>query len=307
MAVAVPAAGAFAGITVALTVICAVIVCIGILTVLHHFFRATFGIVGWALVVGTGIPGIGSWIEGILSGPVNSFERWMNHEFAVAEQKLDSLLGFFLHDMARLIKWTYDEITSHGITLNVIATALGGTITAQALNQALRYVDGYVGSAQRAAEAEAARLFGLASAGIDAVSQAISGQLANVEHAVYGTIAHELDWFRGRNRTLTREYDSLFKRVRRLDKLLGAAAFAAAVAVALRRLGVNWIRCSNWKKVGKSVCGLESSLVSALLAGLIVVSGPVSIEKLAREILDIETELVNGVLGLFSEFEGVKL
>lgn len=112
---------------------------------------------------------------------------------------------------------------------------------------------------------------------------------AAVAVAIPGIIAHDLpyfDWLKKHLKALeriiagatgavigstipsVRDLIGIRKRIGELEKTLAGTAVAGAVALALARLGVSWIRCNNWKRLGRGVCGLPSSVISDIL-GLI--------------------------------------
>lgn len=88
-------------------------------------------------------------------------------------------------------------------------------------------------------------------------------------HEVAVDLPHDIAGLRARDLSLSRLYERLWARVKRLDKLTGALALSGVVAVALGRLGGGWIRCSNWRKVGRIGCRMPLALIEAILgAGL---------------------------------------
>lgn len=102
-------------------------------------------------------------------------------------------------------------------------------------------------------------------------------------------------------------FPNIWHRLRKLELLLGATGAAVLVA---RALGVGSAKCIRSGNIGRAArrwCGLDGSIVTALLAGLIVLEGPISLEQFARELLDIETELTNFVLAGFTEMDGIRL
>lgn len=79
------------------------------------------------------------------------------------------------------------------------------------------------------------------------------------------------------------------RRLRALELRSVGLAFAGAVAVALTRLGLHWLKCDNVKKFGRQVCQTPWSALERLLAGLVIVYGVVNIRVLARETYDLMT------------------
>ena len=125
--------------------------------------------------------------------------------------------------------------------------------------------------------------------------------------AIGGAIAFPWTEILPRLKRLEHSLGLTHARLRRLEALLGAAGFAAVMANAL---GIpNW-RCITrgpLGRVSRLICGLPSDLFAALLAGLLIVETPLSLEQLAREVLAVEEELGNLVLGVFSELDGLKV
>lgn len=96
----------------------------------------------------------------------------------------------------------------------------------------------------------------------------------------------EIDGVRDRVGQLGRDIARAAGRLRRLEKLLTAAGAAALVMVALKRLGLGWVRCTNVSKAGKRLCGMDLGTLDALLASTLLLSGAISVERLTRELVD---------------------
>lgn len=260
--VAAPLAPEFAGLLAAITVITACLVAIGIITVLDHFSRAVVG--GIAGLLGH-VPGVG----GVLSSPVNAVVHWMGSEFARAESALDAVLARFLHELGVLWAWTMYEIRDLSKLVYTLSTVMVGTAAMDAVHSLVRWVEGRVHAAELAIGHVLARVGTLEHRITATVEHWIGPRVTSLEHTVAGVIEHDIAGLRARTRELLDSLDSLWHRVRRLDALLGTAAFAAAVAVALARLDLSWIRCRNWGRIGRSICGVPYGLLDALLAGAI--------------------------------------
>jgi len=112
---------------------------------------------------------------------------------------------------------------------------------------------------------------------------------AAIAAALPGVIAHDIpyfDWLKKHLKALERilagaagaviglnipsikDLIGIRKRIGKLEKALTHKAAAALVVTALATLGLSWIRCTNWKRLGRGVCGLPSSVISDIL-GLI--------------------------------------
>jgi hypothetical protein len=260
--IAAPLVPEFAGLLVALTLIAATLVAIGIITVLNAFARAVVG--GMAALLGR-IPGVG----GVLASPANAVVHWMGAEFGKAEASLDGLLARFLHELGILIAWTMHEIRDLSKLVYTITTVMVGTAAIEAVHALIRYVEGRVHGAELAIGRVLHRIGTIEGRIITKVDHWVEPRLHAVEHLVDGVIEHDIASLRARARAITHSLDNLWQRVRHLDALLSTAAFAAAVAVALGTLDLNWIRCRNWGRIGRGVCGLPAELLDALLLGAI--------------------------------------
>jgi hypothetical protein len=81
---------------------------------------------------------------------------------------------------------------------------------------------------------------------------------------------------------LERDVSNLEKWVSSHRKTLTEAGIVALVAAAVSRLGINWTRCSNSKKYGKRVCGMDPALLDSLLADTLLILGTVSLVEFAE-------------------------
>jgi putative intracellular protease/amidase len=117
--------------------------------------------------------------------------------------------------------------------------------------------------------------------------------------AAAGAIAIPVGWgaLRGRTRNLEDALAGVRRRLRALErKGVGVIAVAGVVA-ALAKIGATFIRCTNVKRTGRHLCGMDAGLLDALLLGTYAIVGGVSIVDLARGmqgITDESTELIRG-------------
>lgn len=241
-----------------LVMLAAALVCLGLVASLQAVNRAVFG--GLGQLLGS-IPGIG----GVLASPVNAVYHWMDHELGSVVVFLDARVGHYLHTLGQLFAWIGNEIAELATQLFITAQTLTSYAPVWLLHGAETRLRHAVQAAAATAEAEATRLFGLARHGIDALARETAGGLDRLEQAVEATIARDVASLRARARSLARDYETLFHRIRRLDRLLGIAGAVALVDVALTHLGLSWIKCRNWKRAGRAVCGMPTNLLSDLL------------------------------------------
>jgi hypothetical protein len=78
---------------------------------------------------------------------------------------------------------------------------------------------------------------------------------------------------------LEREAGTIGKRIDRLAHKVTPAALAAAVVLALSKVGGSWIRCARAKNVGKQVCGMDTDLLDSLIAGSFLIVGAMSLRE----------------------------
>jgi hypothetical protein len=118
--------------------------------------------------------------------------------------------------------------------------------------------------------------------------------------AVAGAGAIALPW--GGAGRIERRVGSLAKRLGKLEKVAAGLGAAGLVLAALRRLKLGWLRCSNVGKVGRRLCGLDSSLIDLLLLDTVAIFSILSVREFAVLLASVEDEAV-GIMGrLIREF-----
>lgn len=139
---------------------------------------------------------------------------------------------------------------------------------------------------------------------------------AAVAVAIPGIIAHDLpyfDWLRkhlkalegaiaggagaviGGVAGLPKDLINIRKRLARLEKLGIGGLAAGAVAAALAALGASWIRCNNWKRVGREVCLADSNLITELLGLGITATVVVEFREIVKLAQSVETVTAQGI------------
>lgn len=127
--------------------------------------------------------------------------------------------------------------------------------------------------------------------------KALEKILAGAAGAVAGTVVG-----------LPKDLVGIRKRLAKLERISATSLAAGAVALALARLGVSWVRCNNWKRLGRAGCNLDPNAITQLLGlvtGLALIEGNFSIVALAEDMLAIEENVVGLVTGAFSELDGI--
>lgn len=99
----------------------------------------------------------------------------------------------------------------------------------------------------------------------------------------------------------------LKRRIRRLEKVTAAGVAVGAVAFALQRMGLNWIRCNSVKRIGKGLCSSPAWLINLLAAGvveafvlgdlcrftLLLEAEAMKFRPVLLELVDVEDALIN--------------
>lgn len=250
----------FDALLVSLLAIAAGFVCLGLVTVLHAVVKATVGGVAGLLAK---LPLVG----GVVSSPVNAVYHWMNHVFGAAELSLDKLLAHYLHSLGQLVHWFGREIRDLSQLVYVLATAALGTTAMDTLNRLVAAIGHKVAAVEHTAEVALQRIHALEGSVARRIEDYIDPRIHALEHAIDQTIPYDIGKLRERTIGTLHRLENVWQQVRKLDALLGTAAFTAAVAIALARLDLSWIRCRNWRRIGRSVCGLPTDLLDALLLG----------------------------------------
>lgn len=241
--------------------------------VARAFFGTLSGAVGW-------IPFVGD----VLTAPIHKVAQKINHVLAAAALASEREIGDALHTLAALVRAVGQAIEN----APMLAYALAKYVTTLlSVSEWRKFYTSLVGRdrVQFATAKEAKQ--------IAAKIRAREGHTAKVAAhaqarsvALPGEIAH--DWnipgLRDRVKELEDGAVETWKWIRTHGRTVAAGAFVGTVAWALSRLGASWIRCRNWKRIGRQVCATDPSTIESLLADMLVVAGSLSLVEFAREL-----------------------
>jgi hypothetical protein len=257
----------FDALLLGLLLLCGFIAAAGIIYMLHGFVRGTVG--GFAKLVGH-VPGIG----GVLSSPVNAVYHWMNHEFGVVEAALDRKVAHYFHQLAKLVAWVGDELAAHANLLYTLSTLLLGTAATELLRNMIRLVRHEVAGVKE----QVTTLH-------RSIVRPIAGELHGLERWTYPkvrhalrevdvVIPHDIAGLRARTRAIENGFSDAWDMIRKHEAALGIGALTSVVAIALSRLGLNWLRCDSLGRLGRRIgCGgfgLAEEFLAATFVGLAV-------------------------------------
>ena len=248
------------------------------------------------------LPLVGSLVNDI-TGPVfRAVERGLA-EVALGVQ---GSIGFYWHGLAYIAHALAREVRSHAHLLLAIAEStlpLGWGVIAWQEFGRLRRLLHLLG---RGIDRVDSRIDTLLGSLADRIDARVLPRIRAIDNTLERHVFPDIAGLRARTRSILDELGRLGERLRHLERLLGSAAFAEAVAVALATLGVSWIRCRNWKRLGRSVCGMPSDILGALLGdGLvalaatdlcdleyIIIAAAQEFEPVLYEFVDVEQALV---------------
>jgi len=125
-------------------------------------------------------------------------------------------------------------------------------------------------------------------------------RLGRLERQIDTVLEPDIQTLRERSRAVTEEMARVWHRVRALDKVIGAGVLTGVVSLALARLGGSWIRCANWRTLGRRVCGIPLGLLDELLASAFLAFAVTDIcdfaigaQAVAQELVPLFTTLVD--------------
>lgn len=118
-----------------------------------------------------------------------------------------------------------------------------------------------------------------------------------------GELDHVIEWDLPRLRARTRAVEDSLGRawnwIRARPKTIAETVAAGAVAIALAQLGASWIRCRNWKRVGRDVCASPLSDIEGFLAialGAAAIADFRELVKLAQSVEHVTAEGIKDLL-----------
>lgn len=221
--------------------------------------KALFGVAGGTL---GRLPIVGGWIDSSL----HSVEHKITHVMGGAAATCDRQVGHGLHALARLVDWVGRELRSHANLLSLLSALVIGAVPATVLRTLIAELRRAMHGTHATAVTAATRIIRVQKVIQHGIGEDVLPRIKSLDRELGRVIGRDIPRIRAREAALEREVSGLWRWAHRHAVDLAAAAFVAPVAVALARLGGSWIRCSNWNKIGRSVCGLPAGLVGELFA-----------------------------------------
>ena len=255
----------------------ALAMCLLVYYIASAFFGAAGGAVGW-------IPGIGGWLKGKIEDVAHHATSVLGH----AVMTLEARIGASWHRLARDVDWLAKEIASHAALIARIANDL---VTGNFVDLIRLEVQG------------ARKLLHYLARQIVGIGHDVTIRVKNIERGIGADVlprirsldrrlSREITREKARARTaehaLDREVTALGKWVRSHPWTIVTDAFVGAVAIALTKLGLDWIKCDSAKKLAKKRgCGMWDDLDDLL--GLAVTAIAIAdLKTLVREAQKVE-------------------
>src|SRR5437764_1217825 len=211
---------------------------VGCIYVIDHFIRALFGTVSGA--VGW-IPFVGK----IISAPIHAIEQKVTHSLGSAERRFDAYIATSWHKLGMLVRHIGRELEDAAKLALGVALALTLLPTKALVHYLIRVATRPLRAGIHTLEREYKGIEHGVKTLDRELDHVVIPRLRAAEHAIEGVIEPELAGVRARERALEHGAVSTWEWIRRHPFSVASAAFAAAVAVALGRLGAGWIRCRN--------------------------------------------------------------
>lgn len=267
--------------------IAACIFILGCIWVLRGFLTALLGALGHVTSV---IPFIG----GLTSSVIHKAEASVTQALGTAEAALDARIGAAFHQLARLADWTYRELRSHANLLYLLGTVALGPAAVGAIRGAISDLHGNVHTVGKQATAAYAKVLNLEHRLQHTITAGVLPRLGRLEREYDRVIDKDIAGLRAKTKALEGEYTKVWSYVRSHPWTVVTDAFVGAVAVALSRLGLGWIRCPTAGQVfNKRGCNLWNDLDALLALGEVI--GLLSLVELAKEEQAVISAVATGV------------
>lgn len=253
------------------------ILCLLAYYIAKAFFTSASGAVSW-------LPGVGGWLK----GKVENVGQHVTNVIGGVVLNLQARMAASWHRAAREVEWIGREIASHAALIERIANDL---VTANFADLIHLEVQG----ARKLLHYLARQIVGIGhdvTIRVKNVERGIGAdvlpRIRSLDRRLSREVTREKARARAAEHALDREVTALGKWVRSHPWTIVTDAFVGAVAIALTKLGLDWIKCDSAKKLAKKRgCGMWDDLDSLL--GLAVTAIAIAdLKTLVREAQKVE-------------------
>ena len=203
-----------------------------------------------------------------------------------------------LHDAARLTDDTADVIRTQGAIIAGLAGAISGTATSAEVAGAISGLTKRVGNAEAQAKGIGADVLPRLKHLEKQISSDVLPKIRSLDKEINKDIAREKARARGVEKGLAGDIGKLWDWTRTHPWTVVTDAFVGAVAVAISRLGLDWIKCNSARNFfNRRGCNAWNDLDS-LLAAALAVAASMSLVELAKA----EQEVIGDLTTVVKDF-----
>ena len=205
------------------------------------------------------------WIGSAVSSGLHKAEQHVTNIFGKAAAGVQSAMGWSWHLQARLIDALGREINSHANQLWTLANSMPAVAFVAALLSDLRKHTHSITKLWDTIFSHPASLVKPLTARVGRIEKYAHANVKALDHALDGVIEHDIPSLKARTKKLEGEVARAWDAIKAGKFALGSLAFVGAVALALSKLGMGWLRCNSAVQFGKKRgCGLWNDLESIL-------------------------------------------
>jgi len=258
------------------------------------FFGTAEGLVGWVPFAGR-----------VLTSPLHAIERKLTSFLGGLEAHFENQMATRWHTLAGLLtRWAHEAQHAAADTLT-LARKLAYVYGELATGRLGKRFQTWVLAQLRGLRGQTTVIVKTVTRTVPvAVGKAAGGTVARLR-PIAARVEHVLDWdlprLRARDRYLSDQVARLWKWTRAHGRQVATSIGLGALAIALGRLGLGWLRCSKVSRLGRRACGLDEALLTDLLEDTLVILGTISLVEFARELGTITNLAADGVHGLIRE------
>lgn len=194
-----------------------------------------------------------STLGGLLPRVAALFNQVISNWMGQAVQTVDAHVGASFHYIANEVRAASDTMLEFSAFALTLAQFVTGQVSWPQVSAALKQLRGEIRVAEHKALAAEQAALRQEKAAVRSVAQGVYPRLRGLEHTVEDVIPREIRHLRSDVKAAEDHAINTFKWIKTHPLSLATTAFAGAVAVALGRLGMGWLRCNSARDFGKNV------------------------------------------------------
>lgn len=271
-------------LSIIVTFLVALALCLLSKQIVEALFKVADSALGW-------IPWLGSKVQGDL----HRIEQRLTNYLGSAADTLSARIGAAWHGLARIVEDAGNSLVGAWEMIYALTHLVGALASWKGVTALYNSLVGRDRATISQVREHAKALNANAKAIRQAKTQADTATARAQAIPADVVLPRDIAGLRGRVRAAEDEIASLWERVKGLGVGAVGGAALGALAFALSKLGVSWARCNNVGRVGKNLCGMDQSLLEALLADSLLVLGTLSLAEFAREMVGVTDTAVRPI------------